>query len=184
VKVTVITATMPGREPLLAEAMASVSMQTLTPTEHLVAIDYVQRGGARVYNLLAAGVATDWLAILNDDDVLYPPHLEALMAAATDADVVYSWCDVSGPDPWTAYNQPFDAHALRRTSIVSHNALVRTELVEQLGGWDEEKGWDWLFWLKALDAGARFACVPEITWRYRLDEGWKHESRPWLGGDA
>lgn len=178
--VTVITATMPGRESLLAEAMASVAAQTLAPTEHLVAVDYVQRGGARPKNLLASAVTTDWLATLDDDDILYPDHLAELMAV-TDADVVYSGCDVVGPDPWEAYNQPFDAELLRRLSIVSHNALIRTELVLEVGGWNEEKGYDWTFWHKCLDAGARFVQIPQHTWSYRLEAGWWHESRPWLG---
>lgn len=179
--VTVITATMPGREHLLADAMASVASQTVKPTEHLIAVDYVQRGGARVYNLLAAAANTEWVAILNDDDTFYPQHLQTLLEASDAADVVYSWCDATGPDPWMAYNQPFDPDVLRRTSSVSHNALVRTQLIENVGGWDEAKGWDYRFWLEAMERGARFVCVPEVTWQYRLDAGWKHESRPWLG---
>lgn len=123
--VTVITATMPGREALLAEAMASVVEQTLAPADHLITVDYVRRGGARPRNLLAAAVATPWLATLDDDDKLYPQHLKRLMAVADEADVVYSWCDTSGPDPWTAYNLPFAPELLRRQSIVSHVALVR-----------------------------------------------------------
>jgi len=179
--VTVITATMPGRGKLLAEAMASVVAQTLEPSEHLVAVDYIRRGGARPKNLLAAAVTSDWLATLDDDDLLYPGHLEALMAASGDAEVVYSGCDVLGPDPWQHYNQPFDPVALRSLSIVSHNALIRTELVLDVGGWDEVKGYDWRFWHKCLDAGAKFVQVPERTWKYRLEAGWWHESRPWLG---
>lgn len=179
--VTVITATMPGREALVAEAAASVAAQTHKPTEHLVAVDYVQRGGARVYNLLAAGVNTEWTAILNDDDIFYPQHLATLLGAAENADVVYSYCDVTGSDPWLYYNRPFDPGSLRLASVVSHNALVRTQLIEDIGGWDEGQGWDWHFWKKALDNRARFVSVPEVTWLYRLDEGWAHESRPWLG---
>lgn len=178
--VTVITATMPGREHLLAEAMASVAAQTYRPLDHLIAVDYVQRGGARPKNLLAETVETDWIATLDDDDILYPQHLDLLIAASEDADVVYSWCDVTGDDPWEQYNRSFDADLLRRLSIVSHNAMVRTELVAEVGGWDEARGYDWTFWHKCLDAGARFRCVPERTWLYRLDAGWRHESRPWL----
>ena len=178
--VTVITATMPGRKDLLDEAMESVNVQTLAPADHLISVDYVRRGGARPKNLLAAGVVTTWLATLDDDDMFYPQHLERLMAATADADVVYSWCDVTGPDPWRAYNQPFDAELLRHMSIVSHNALIRTDLAVKVGGWDEERGYDWTFWHKCLDAGARFVCVPEVTWWYRLDPLWHHESRPWI----
>lgn len=175
--VTVITATMPERSVLLAEAMASVAAQTVTPAEHLVAVDYVRHGGARVYNLLAKAVRTPWLATLPDDDLFYPNHLETLLGAADGADVVYSYCDVTGNYPWEAYNQPFHPDLLRRTSCVSHVALVRTDLVARLGGWEEIAGYDYRFWLTALDAGARFVSVPVPTWHYRLETDWRHESR-------
>lgn len=175
--VTVITATLPEREPLLREAIASVAAQTVKPTEHLIAVDYVRRGGARVFNLLAAAATTEWLAILPDDDLLYPHHLASLTEVSADADIVYSWCDVSGAHPWEQYNRPFDPDILRRMSIVSHVALVRTQVVRDLGGWDEVQGYDWLFWVKALDAGARFRCVEHPTWHYRLETDWRHESR-------
>lgn len=178
--ISVITATLPERSALLAEAVASVTQQTLPPDEHLVGYDYRRRGGARAYNVLASAATSDWLAILPDDDVLYPSHIERLVAHRENADIVYSYCDVTGADPWTAYNQPFDAEALRRTSVVSHVALVRTQLVLDLDGWDDGPAYDYRFWLKALEHGARFVSVPERTWLYRLDAGWKHESRPWL----
>lgn len=177
--ISVITATMlPERSHRLAEAVASVQAQTLRPDEHLIGVDFRRTGGARIYNQLAAGADGDWLAILPDDDVLFPDHLASLIELG--GDVAYSWAEVTGPDPWTAYNQPFDPELLRRLSIVSHVALVRTELVLDLGGWDEVQGYDWLFWVKALDAGATFRCLERPTWRYRLDAGEWHESRPWL----
>lgn len=178
--ITVITPTLPEREGLLREAIESVRRQTLQPSDHLVGIDYQRRGGARVKNLLASAVATDWLQLLDDDDVLFTEHLEKLAAAREGADVVYSWCQSEG-DAFDLYNRPFDPELLRRSSIVSHNALVRTELVLDLGGWEEEQGYDWKFWIRALDAGARFVAIPEQTWRYRLNPEWQHESRPWTG---
>ena len=182
-QVTVITATMlPERADVLAECLASVAAQTVKPAEHLVAVDYIRTGGARVYNSLAESVVTDWTAILPDDDIAYPEHLETLLAHSGGAEVVYSYCDVTGDNPWLAYNQPFNADALRRTSVVSHVAMIRTDFLLDIGGWDEVKGYDWLLWVKALDRGARFVSVPVRTWRYRLETDWKHESRPWAGG--
>ena len=175
--VTVITATLPDRRDLLREAVESVRKQTLQPEDHLIGVDYKQTGGHRVRNLLASAVNTKWLHVLDDDDVLFPEHLEKLMAASAEADVVYSWCQSEGDD-FQLYNRPFDPELLRTTSIVAHNALVRTDLVLDIGGWEQEKGYDWRFWIRALDAGARFVCVPEKTWLYRLNTSWKHESRP------
>lgn len=176
--VTVITATVGDRPHLLREAMDSVAGQTYAPADHLVGVDFQRRGGHRVRNLLASAVTTEWLAILDDDDVMYDNHLEVLMAQAANADVVYSWCHVEGDDNFNLYNRPYDPDLLRRSSIVSHNALIRTDLVLDLGGWPEERGYDWKLWVRALDAGARFVCVPEPTWLYRLTPDWAHESRP------
>lgn len=175
--VTVITATMPDRKDLLREAMESVRRQTLQPADHLIGVDYKQVGGYRLRNILASAVDTTWLHVLDDDDVFFPEHLEKLMASSQEADVVYSWCQSEGDD-FQLYNRPFDPELLRTTSIVSHNAMVRTELVLDMGGWEQEKGYDWRFWVRALDAGARFVCVPEQTWLYRLNTTWRHESRP------
>jgi hypothetical protein len=94
------------------------------------------------------------------------------------ADIVYSYADVVGDKSFDLYNRPFDGNLLRTSSIVSHAAFVRTELILDLGGWDNQKGYDWTFWVKALDAGAQFVSVPEKTWIYRLTPEWNHESRP------
>ena len=94
------------------------------------------------------------------------------------ADVIYSYASVIGDPAFNLYNRPFDPDLLRTTSIVSHVAMVRTELLLDLGGFDNEKGYDWKFWIRALDAGAKFVSVPEVTWVYRLSPEWVHESRP------
>jgi glycosyltransferase involved in cell wall biosynthesis len=175
--ITVITATLPERADLLERAVASVALQTLRPEAHLVGVDHRRRGGAAMKNLLAYAADTEWLAILDDDDHLYPDHLLKLLAASGDADVVYSWCDSTG-DSFTAYNQGWEGvDALRGSSRVSHNAIVRTSLFKAVGGFPLERGYDWLFWIKAAEAGARFVCVPERTWFYDLDPQRWHESR-------
>ena len=175
--VTVITAALPERADRLLEAIESVAAQTVQPDEHLIAVDYKREGGARVYSMLASMVTSEWTAILPDDDVLYPEHIEKLLAAAGSAEVVYSWCEATGHGPWQGYNQGFDPSILRVGSIVSHVAMVRTDLIQHLGGWQNERGYDWRFWVNALESGAEFVCVPEPTWRYRLEPQWRHESR-------
>jgi hypothetical protein len=32
----------------------------------------------------------------------------------------------------------------------------------------------WDLWVRALDAGARFKCVPAVTWTYRMNAEWEH----------
>jgi hypothetical protein len=176
--VTVITASLPGREVQRAESIASVGAQTILPADHLVGIDYRREGGHRVRNLLASAVETTWTHILDDDDLLLPEHIETLLDHASGADIVYTYAQVIGDPNFDLYNRPFDPALLRQSSIVSHVAMIRTELLLDLGGWKAEKGYDWKLWVRALDAGAKFAAIPEKTWIYRLSPDWLHESRP------
>jgi glycosyltransferase involved in cell wall biosynthesis len=172
--VTVITATLPEREELLQRAVTSVRLQTLLPQAHLIGTDYHRRGGAAMKNDLAFAAQTKWIALLDDDDYLYPNHLSSLVEAAErdGSDIAYSYDDGA-----RMYRVGFEPSALRSGSIVSHNAIVRTALFKELGGFDLIKGYDWHFWVKALDHGARFTLVQEATWFYDLSNEWKHESR-------
>lgn len=166
--ISVITASLPGRAAMLAECVASIAAQTRPPIEHLVGVDHARRGSAATRNALLSAVGGARVAVLDDDDVAYPHHLERL--AMVDADIVYSWCDVEGRPGWSP-NEHFDADALRSRNYIPITTLIRVELLRDLGGWHEDAahGWeDWDFWLRALDAGVRFACVPEVTWRYRF----------------
>jgi succinoglycan biosynthesis protein ExoO len=157
-------------------------------------------GIGAMLNQLAAGVDAEWLARLDDDDLFKPNHLELLSSGVENADVVYTWCEVVpragnghapalpavlGPDGWIP-NHDFDASRLRERNYIPATTLIRKSLWEQLGGW-LLPGWgigesprepefeDWDFWLRALDAGARFLCIPEVTWTYRY-----HGENAWL----
>lgn len=191
-KVAVITAALPTRGHLLADAIASVATQTLPAHRHLVAVDLQREGSAAVRNQLAAAAYDcDWLAFLDDDDVLYPHHLERLVAAGEEhgADLVYPWCDVEGrSDGWNP-SRSFDADALRQGNYVPITCLVRRRTFDRLGGFRPFEQWppemqtfdgggfrgheDWDLWIRMLDAGCSFVCVPERTWRYRLHAGSK-----------
>lgn len=173
--ITVITASIPSRPGMLAECMASVASQTERPTQHLVGVDHLRIGSSGTRNSLLAGVRTEFTAVLDDDDLMLPHHLEALLRAGADADVVYSLPAVEGRNGWSP-SGPFDADRLRRESYIPATALIRTEMLEDAGGWRDSaecsNGWeDWDLWLRLLDAGARFAFVPEVTWRYRFHGG-------------
>jgi GT2 family glycosyltransferase len=166
-----LTASLPERHVFRDDAIRSVAAQTLAPVAHIVAIDYERVGpGAMLNRMMPAALAAgaEWVAQAADDDLLYPHHLETLYAAAEDADVIYPYCEVEGRN-WSP-NAPFDADRLRRENYIPATTMIRASLCAELG-WREEtaNGWeDWDFWLRALDAGARFKCVPEVTWLYRF----------------
>mgnify|MGYP001606334449 FL=1 len=152
--------------------MFSIATQTLQPVAHIIAIDYEHAGTAAMLNrMIGSAVATgaEWVALLADDDLAYPGHLETLASASNSADIIYTWCDVHGRPGWNP-NRLFDADALRAGNYIPGTVLMRTDLANNLG-WrtDAAHGFeDWNFWLRAIDWGARFACIPEITWQYRF----------------
>jgi len=169
--VVVVTPSLPSRVDLRAECVASVMAQTLQPVAHIIHLDYQRIGPAACLNaMLPAAVETgaEWIAQIADDDLMLPRHLE-LLAGETDADVVYSYCDVIGRGGWNP-SAAFDADRLRAGNYIPATTLIRTELCSELG-WrtDAAHGFeDWDFWIRALDAGARFVCVPFVTWVYRF----------------
>jgi hypothetical protein len=179
VSVTAITASLPERGRLFADLAESMARQSLPPARWLVEWDYAKRGPVEVLNKLASHVETDWLFRVDDDDVLERDHFDTCRPYLQDADVVYSWCRVEGGGYPTMYQREFSANNVQRENNIPSCAFIRTELWNHLGGlrepeWTRHEDWD--FWLRALKAGARFRCVPIVTWRYRIDESWDHRS--------
>src|SRR6476661_6852486 len=106
--VTVLTATLGKRSEMLAEALDSVAAQTLAPLEHLVVDDgsySVQLDRAQVLQVSHRGLGAarnaglevargDAIALLDDDDLWHPEHLDLCWTELqrTGADVVYADC--------------------------------------------------------------------------------------------
>lgn len=164
--VSIITASLPQRAPLLAEAVGSVVAQTL-PCAHLIGID-AGNGVADVRNRLVAAADTEWVAFLDDDDILDPDHVETLLDHSGRADVIIPHCRFVGPPLPVGYcNRPYDRAALRAHGIFPITVLARRQAVLDAGGFPTE-GWDdWLLWNAMADAGAEFLVVPKVTWTYR-----------------
>jgi len=161
VKVSVITATVEGRENLLVECISSVRSQTFEDFEHVVVLDSELRGCSWAVNEAVARSSGEWLFLIADDDLMLPGCLEHLMAASADADVVYSPPLVSGnEDRWWFFQAP---------PVIPATALIRRSLWDQLGGYDESalREEDRKLWVKAVELGARFVRVDEPCWVYR-----------------
>lgn len=181
--IEVVTATLPERGRLLAECAESVARQTLPPAAWHIAVDHRREGPAPVLNRLAERVETPWLFRLDDDDVLYRDHFETLKPYLTSDryDVVYSWCAAEGSLPRRRFQVPFDPKRLPIDNTIPSAAAIRTDLFRRLGGYRSDpetmlsRHEDWDLWLRALEIGARFLCVPIVTWRYRLGD-WRHRS--------
>lgn len=179
--IVVCTPSIPDRTELLLQAMRSVEAQEQGPPAfHLVAIDHHRTGPAEARNRLAQAARTGWLTFLDDDDVWHPHHLRTLWAQAStgDYDVVYSLADIEGRPGWDPQQDTFDADRLRRVNYIPLAGLVRAELFHEVGGFptDDRLYEDHGLWLRLLDAGARFHCIPERTWSYRFGD-WDSRSR-------
>ena len=172
--VDVITPTVAGREHLLADAVASVELQTYTPVRHIIGVDTGGRPDA-CRNALVQQSSADWIAFLDDDDILYPEHINKLMLAALNegASMAYSRCDYPpglGLDRYAV--EPFDERKLRGANYIPITVLMWRQAFLDVGMFrtpDQFAGYeDWFLWLDLLDHGHKFAFCPEITWLYRL----------------
>jgi GT2 family glycosyltransferase len=186
--VTVITPSLPERDEMRRECVACVGAQLPSldgvpyVAAHLIGIDHARAGVAATLNQLWPGAASEWVAVLADDDLLDPDYLRTVFSVASwgtstdsrlfsgDYGIYYTYCRVQGAG-WS-FNRPFDADALRQANYIPATAVIRRALLEELGGWREYPGKagleDWELWLRALDAGARFRCIRQIKWTYRF----------------
>jgi glycosyltransferase involved in cell wall biosynthesis len=172
--VTVITPSIPGREHLLSECLASVAAQTHRLVEHLWVISEDSRSST--VNKLAEDARGEWIFQIDDDDVLLPCCVEHHLSVADEADVVYAPPLVWGEDP-----QQFCASP----PGIPVTSLIRTELWRKLGGQNERlvETEDMDFYQRAMDKHARFIRFDKApTWVYRFHGG--NKSRNGLPADS
>jgi hypothetical protein len=208
--VTVVTATIPGREKLLGECLASVFAQTIEVQAHLINAQSTTEGFygpshcAIQQNLLLESVQTPWMMRLADDDMLLPHHIETLLPYLEQADVIYSFADNRpkiNTNDWT--QEEIINYLLDKNFIDGSAVITRMDPVIAVGGWPvaiESDGEgsirfpgqgravceDWAMFYNLAAAGAKFLCVPEVTWFYRIgthnrisSSGWKYENGRW-----
>lgn len=167
IAVSILTPTIPGREPLLAECLASVRAQTIDSFEHVVELDARREGCSVAMNRAAARANGAWFLPLADDDILLPSCLETLLPVARDnpAAIVYAPPLVWGePQEWFTQAPP----------VIPSFALIPRDVWFQLGGYDERasREEDRKMWIAALAAGIPFVRADERpTWVYRLAHG-------------
>lgn len=175
--IAVITASLPHRADMLRAAAATVAAQSIGEAvnvrHHVLVNANITVAEAR--NQMLEQTTADWVAFLDDDDLLDNDHLEVLWrrAMADDLDVVIPHCRFDGPPLPTPSccagycNRPFVLEDLRSHGIFPITVLVRREALAAVGNFRLEDTWeDWSAWNRMADAGARFEVVPETTWTY------------------
>jgi glycosyltransferase involved in cell wall biosynthesis len=173
---------------MLAQAVASVRAQTLPAFEHFVVDDgsysvpdhdgvtvlRIDRGGPGPARNAAIDQARgEAIALLDDDDLWHPHHLETVWHAmqASGADVVYADCVVENRrDGYGFEVTDFDGDALMHRNFICLPAtLVRASALRAVGGFpDEPRGQDWSLWKRMHQHGMTFLHVPEVTVTYRF----------------
>ncbi|MCP3959634.1 MAG: glycosyltransferase [bacterium] len=197
-----------GRPELLAEALCSLAESTYRRADVVVVNDGGEppviedfplplevvnlaenRGRAAAANAGVAAARGDFVAFLDDDDLVEPEHLatlaglvraEGVRVAYTDAAVgVY---ELDGESGWRCserrvpYSRDFDPELLLFDNYIPFNTLViERRLFEEVGNLDERlpffEDWDFLIRLAALTP---FHHLARVTCEYRHFRGAAH----------
>lgn len=176
---------------MLREAVASVRAQTRSALEHIIvddgsySVDPIEgitvvhtapRGPGPARNVGIALASGEAIALLDDDDLWHPHHLDTVWSAmqANGADIVYADCVVENRrDGYDFEVVDFDGDLLmQRNFLCLHATLVRTASLRAIGGFpNEPRGEDWSLWKRMHLAGMRFhhVPVPTVTYRFHTD---------------
>jgi Glycosyl transferase family 2 len=169
----VITPTISTRTELLAEAAASVAQQTVPCTHHIY-MDHDHIGPALIRNMIMERLSCEYVAFLDDDDLLDPDHLETLIEALEDehADLAFSWYRKVGSTPETERIDEWDDYAygvmLGGRNLIPVTVVARREAVLACGGFQADRYEDYSLWMRMLAKRLTFAVVPRETWTYRM----------------
>ena len=130
------------------------------------------QGAAAARNAGLARVQTPFAMNLDADDRLAPGsllELKAALAEHPDAGYAYGYIEFFGDQQGVMRMPPFDPWRLLFRHVVGPTALMRRELVRDVGGYDPTYAHyeDWEIWLKALAAGWDGVLVPRSVLLYR-----------------
>jgi glycosyltransferase involved in cell wall biosynthesis len=132
-----------------------------------------RRGLPGARNLGVANSRAPYLCMVDADDILEPRYLERSLAAVQPSpDIAFAshWFRAFGEETWDWTPTDCTLATLLRENTVNGAALLRRDVFESLGGFDEsftDGCEDWEFWIRATAAGYHGTIIPEFLFRYR-----------------
>jgi len=163
-------------ERTLPATLASLDAQTRTPDEVIVVDDHAGRGPGWARNEGARRARSDWLVLLDADDVAHTDRIAALdHAALGDAEMLHhgvEYFDDTTGQPVRTANTRHDAlldALLVANPICASAVAVRRDVWQAVGGMREDLAGveDWWMWLTLARRG-RVTWVDGALSRYRV----------------
>jgi hypothetical protein len=156
--------------------------QALAPYRHRITLlANRHHGEAAAKNAAIRAASTEFVAILDADDVFLPRRVEALMRLAAlrpDLDLLTTdaYLTIGGQRARRCYNPSYRFESRdQRAAILRHNFImgfvaVRRDRFLAVGGFDERLGPvnDWDCWIRMILQGSRAGLVDEPLAEYRL----------------
>jgi glycosyltransferase involved in cell wall biosynthesis len=144
-------------------------------------IRQANQGAGRARNAGLGRVETPYALVLDADDRLPPAALRTLRGVLVDKPEIgyaYGFLEFFGSRAGLMKMPPFDPWRLLFRHIVGPTALIRTEVVRAVGGYDPAFPHyeDWEIWLHALALGWHGYRVDQPTLEYRKHGASKYDS--------
>lgn len=119
----------------------------------------------------------DYIAYLDDDDELFPHHIELLMKKIEEQSVDFAYSRIMIHEPWGSFAS--GAEPPRYTEISTSSILHRKDLLE-VANWRDEGQLtiDWDLAERWMNGGANWAFVPQITSQAHRDAPNVQSDRP------
>ena len=132
------------------------------------------RGLPYARNTAFAHARTDFVFVLDSDNLLYPRCLESLLGGLRHCDASFAYCllEKFGEETGIGNTRPWNSIALQHGNFIDAMVLHRKEVWEEAGGYATDMpvmGWeDFDLWFRIAEMGGWGVQIPEILARYRV----------------
>jgi len=144
-------------------------------SHHLLMHHKVNRGLASSRNTAFANARTEYVFVLDADNLLYPRCLERLVSAIENCDASFAYCYLEkfGDVSCLQNTKPWNPAALLHGNTIDAMVLLRKSVWKKVGGYSTKDimrlGWeDFELWFKVARNKGWGVLVPEILARYRV----------------